>query len=529
VLNANELGLLPFELLLDGAGGPCFASRERPVVLTRRIRQAFIGQKEHWPTVPRVLFAYANPGYGHFPEVPWREHLDALAWALRPWTGGGASDPGHSGVLTELPDASFESLSQTLREADSGSGGKTPRPYTHVHLLAHGALLPDPLIPNNPEYAVALCSADRQPTRFQQITSLLQGLERKPFVVSYMICDSANNFNPLREERNITQVTHEVGVPIVVGSQLPLTFSGSCQIVEGLYGGILNGRDVRSALHEVRCRLYEKKDTGHDWLSLVSYVRLPEGYEDYLEESVLVRELAALRTIGRRVDALLENPASTRDEYDEVIYTVRERIGVLEQQMSRIDALKIRRGVFEENAGLLGSAWKRLAELLFQRNRAGGEQAEASLRQQRDAMEMARDWYKRAADHNLSHHWSAVQYLSLQAVLSGELKEVHYWHAALQAATNDAVRENEIWAYGSLAELYLLDPAGDPDSSVQMAAGALRTLTVRARAAGDDFPVESTRKQLLRYIRWWTPEHGYALPVRLGGTRIGRLIEALAD
>lgn len=529
VLNANELGLLPFELLLDNAGGPVFASRERPVVLTRRIRQDFIAQKEHWPTMPRVLFAYANPAYGHFPEVPWREHRDALAWALRPWTGGNASDPGHSGVLAELPDASFESLSETIREANSGSTGKAPRPYTHVHLLAHGALLPDPLIPNNPEYAVALCSADSQPTRFQQITALLRDLEHKPFVVSYMICDSANNFNPLREERNIAQVTHEVGVPIVIGSQLPLTFSGSCQIVEGLYGGLLNGRDVRSVLHEVRCRLFEKKDTGHDWLSLVSYVRLPEGYEDYLEESLLARELASLRTIGRRADVLLENPASTHDEYDEVIYTLRERIGVLEQQMNRIGVLKIRQGVFEENAGLLGSAWKRLAELLFQRNRTGGEQGGASLRQQREALETARDWYKKAADYNLSHHWSGVQFLSLQTVLSGELKEVHYWHAALQAAINDAARENEIWAYGSLAELHLLDPGADPDSSLKKAAESLRTLTVRARAAGDDFPVESTRKQLLRYIRWWTPENGYTLPARLGNDRIGRLIGELAD
>ena len=527
VLSANELGLLPFELLLDGSGVPYFTSRERPMVLTRRIRQHFIAQKEYWPTTPRVLFAYANPGYGNFPDVPFREHRDALAWALRPWTGDDADESGNSDVLTFLPDAGLDSLSKELIQANSADGAKTSRPYTHVHLLAHGALLPDPLIPNNPEYAVALCSDDGQPTPFDRITSLLAGLGQKPFVVSYMICDSGNNFNPLREERNIVQVTHEIGVPIVIGSQLPLTFSGSGVIVDGLYGGILNGLDVREAIHEVRCRLYEKKDTGHDWLSLVAYVRLPEGYEDYLEESVLERELAALKTIGRVVDALLEHRAAT-DRYEEVIFMLRERIRVLGQQMDKIQKLRIRRGVFEENAGLLGSAWKRLAELIFHRDKSAGQMLEDSLRLQREALEKAAEWYKKAADYNLSHHWSTVQYLSLQAVLKGGLEEVNYWHAALQAASNDAGKENEIWAYGSLAELHLLAPTENREKAIRAAEDALRILTVRARESGDHFPVESTRRQFQRYARWWTEENGYPLSLQIGSMeQLQQLLVAL--
>ena len=528
VLNANELGLLPFELLLDGAGVPYFTSRERPLVLTRRIRQDFIEKKEHWPTVPRVLFAFANPGYGNFPDVPFREHRDALAWALRPWTGDDADESGNSDVLTVMPDVGLDSLSKVLLRANSADGAKTSHPYTHVHLLAHGALLPDPLIPNNPEYAVALCSDDGQPTPFDRITSLLAGLGQKPFVVSYMICDSGNNFNPLREERNIVQVTHEIGVPIVIGSQLPLTFSGSEVIVDGLYGGILNGLDVREAIHEVRCRLYENKDAGHDWLSMVAYVRLPEGYEDYLEESVLERELAALKTIGRVADALPENRAATYDQFEEVIFMLRERIRVLGQQMDKIQNLRIRRGVFEENAGLLGSAWKRLAELIFYRDKSAGQRLGDSLRLQREALEKAAEWYKKAADYNLSHHWSTVQYISLQAVLNGGFGELNYWHAALQAASNDAGKENEVWAYGSLAELHLLAPTENREKAIREAADALRILTVRARKFGNSFPVESTLRQFQRYARWWTEENGYPLSLQTGSMeQLQQLLVAL--
>lgn len=39
------------------------------------------------------------------------------------------------------------------------------------------------------------------------------------------------------------------------------------------------------------------------------------------------------------------------------------------------------------------------------------------------------------------------------------------------------------------------------------AAAAL--LVQRARAAGDEFAIDATRRQIERYIWWWTNDHGY--------------------
>ena len=48
------------------------------------------------------------------------------------------------------------------------------------------------------------------------------------------------------------------------------------------YEGWMAVKDVRAILHETRVALREAKEAGHDWVSMVAYVRLPEGYNDYL-------------------------------------------------------------------------------------------------------------------------------------------------------------------------------------------------------------------------------------------------------
>ncbi len=90
VAGAAELWAFPFEACRRN-GEPVFASRERPVVLTRRIRQGFADRTTSWPVRPSVLFAHA-PASPDLPQSLIDEHIDALTRALSPWTAGAVGD-----------------------------------------------------------------------------------------------------------------------------------------------------------------------------------------------------------------------------------------------------------------------------------------------------------------------------------------------------------------------------------------------------------------------------------------------------
>ena len=102
-------------------------------------------------------------------------------------------------------------------------------------------------------------------------------------MVTVATCDAANLTNTITSKRSIAHGLHELGFPVVVASQFPFTVPGSNLMVETFYKALLGGEDVRIALHQARVALYENRQTtGHDWASLVGYVRLPEGYADHL-------------------------------------------------------------------------------------------------------------------------------------------------------------------------------------------------------------------------------------------------------
>jgi len=118
-------------------------------------------------------------------------------------------------------------------------------------------------------------------------------------------------------------------------------------------------------------------------------------------------------------------------------------------------------------------------------------------------------YYKEAADCNLSHHWSTVQFLALDLALNGTIKTDNYWAAAVQAATNDTQKEGNIWGFGSLVELYLIAPNLSKAIKIQQAKEALTTLLDRAIKDKKTFAINSTKKQLNRYVHWWTPNNNY--------------------
>ncbi len=500
VVNAAELATLPFEAVLDAQGAPILLRKDRPVELTRRVRQQFAETAVAWPSRPRVLYAWACP-FTVAATVPFKEHEQALREALAPWDPPDESGAS-SGVLTVLPKASIEGIHRVCEAARSNKN-----PFSHVHILAHGyptgegferrfglALhmdgFDDMLDAVDPE---ALCKA-------------LEPLNGFPVIVTLAACDAANEANPVIPERSVAHRLHVSGFPVVIASQLPLTMEGSTVLVQSFYGALLSGWDVRLALHNARIALSECEAAGHDWASLVAYIRLPEGYADHLRGMRLQSELSSLKAIQSRSDRLIATEAGTAEKFDRLIGLLSSRLAALEAFLTDPD-YPSRSAELDENLGLLGSAEKRLAELRFERDRLKfTEQSRAAVL---GGLNRSREWYWKSFQRNLSSHWAGTQALSLETILTGKIQEPEYWHTAVLAAKLDLNQsKDKVWALGSLAELYLIAPAaGMPDRSSDSAAliEQMKALVTGA----DRFPLESTRRQLMRYVLWWNVANGF--------------------
>jgi hypothetical protein len=526
VTNAAELSALPFELAVDAGGSPIFAVPGQPLVLTRRIRRESHGERPAWWSKPQVLFAFASPP-GAGPKVPHNEHLDALKAALKPWIEPLAGFPqaveDERSVLHTVPNASLKAIRQACSKAN-----KEERPFTHLHLLAHGCAIGQDL-----ERRFGLAMHDDTDTS-KMVKVAPEQLRRKlaPFaedlvVVTLAACDGGNQANSIAGGGSIAHELHSSGIPVVVASQFPLTFEGSTAFTRVFYQDVLAGHDIRDALYTTRSALYQHADVGHDWASLVAYVQLPEDYDDRLVEVALQAEMASLNTAQLWSDHLTVHQVRDPAAFEDVAGRLQSRIANLKGFLDQHEEQTAGRAR-NENLGLLGSAEKRLAELYFHRARLGDDTAEW-MHQAEQALQLARSWYEKSFVGNLSHHWTGVQALSLEAVLTGGISRVGQWYAAVEAAETDSQREGEVWALGSLAELYLLAPLAGQGSRLDDAGRQLDELAGRVhRARLKPFPVQSTKRQLERYVQWWTKENGY-----FGGSpdlagEAGRLREVLS-
>jgi len=94
-----------------------------------------------------------------------------------------------------------------------------------------------------------------------------------------------------------------------------------------------------------------------------------------------------------------------------------------------------------------------------------------------------------------------------QQVLDGRIAEPWKWDAALAAAQTACARKDEFWACGSRAELHLLAPYAGREPQPGKIVEALRDL----KARGGSYPgaIESTARQLARYLTWWTSTNGF--------------------
>ena len=469
VTGAAELWAFPFEV---------FAPPERRVVLTRRIRGQF-GAHASWPAVPRVLFVHGGEG-GDLPASLIADHVTALRDALRPWSGGAEPDDKLL-VVREL-----YSLADLV---DAASGA-----FTHIHLLAHGEGIPDPEVPQHVEWGLHLGAETVHP---RDVASALAPRHGLPVAITVAACDSGNQADPAIPSYSLAQELHRRGIPVVVASQLPLTMPGSVLLARHFYEPLLRGDDVRNALHEARHRLHdERATTHHDWLSTVAYVRLPENYDEHLSEVGLKAELQMLRAAQRRADQVIKE--NRREELKAVEQLVDDRIASLEERLRDLagDAGGLRR---HECQGLLASAHKRRAELLF----LSGADREA----QRQELQSALKEYRVVFRTNVQMHWQGVQQLALEAVLHGRFDPIDYTTVLRGAELAVERSASEYWALGTLAELHLLaELAGRPNAR---AAAEEAVREFRRRAAGKEDDIDSTRRQFLRYVQWWTKENGF--------------------
>jgi hypothetical protein len=495
VLTAKELAALPFEAI-DVGDGPLLTRAAPAVEITRRVRGAFRERTTRWPAKPRVLLIAAGPSE----SVPLDEHRQALYDALDPWTAPLAdfaeAVPDARSVITVLEAAKLADVRDACAQAA----------YTHVHVLAHGRAIAKGM---RTAYGIELYSEDGKSGEAvgpEDLIAALRAGHALPSVMTLMACDSGNVGSPVVSTSSVAHALHTEGVPVVLGTQFPLTITGSAILARSFYTGLFAGHDVRSAIHDARIALHESDaGTEHDWLSLVAYVQLPEGYQDQLVDVRLKAELASLETAQRWADHLVEQGLGP-EKYETVADRLQERIDQLEA-WSQQPVIAARPDVRDETRGLRASAYKRLAELLARRAALDADPV-AWTQRSREALEKARDCYAAAYAENLSAHWIGVQQLSLEAVLDGEIAEPWRWHAVLRAAETASNAQDEYWACGTRAELHLLAPYAHQDRQMDEVAAALADLLERA-PKDDPFPVHATERQLRRYIDWWTAARAY--------------------
>jgi hypothetical protein len=562
VFSAAELSLLPFELAtaprgIPGEGSPLSIQSIAPVVMTRAIPGA-TGRKCRLDRVPKILFAAASPP-GLRP-VPLQAHLLALTRALRPWIGP-ALDAAHGGTephealgsyLRVLPNATLQEIEAACAETK----------FTHVHVLAHTELLDEG---SQTQYALALHGPGGgkelvKSDRFAAALRLPMGRGphdselSHPLVVSLASCESDRRTDVVFPTMSLAHALHAAGVPLVVGSLFPLSFPGSVVMTEELYGGLLQGRDPRRVLYDMRHALFRREQRTHDWASVVAYTSLPDDKD--LEAQVQSLGFQAARSgikAGiRAAAALLDKDRSSNEQQNTL-----DSLQSLDESIAAAARTLPVTGVYVlEGQGLLASSAKSRAELSWLAAHAPGDLSDEQRRklvlESRQKLELARRCYLKASraprwsllrpgDERPTIHWVLTQALGLGLVLEAKVSWQEWWIAKLDAdnylgsgghtsATPATEQLEAVWAHASRAELYLLACGGlelapAPQAPLptlsreELKAEALSEATKHvelARHSGEPGYVQSTFRQITRYVDWWLKEDfGVPNPVPL--------------
>lgn len=535
VMNPKELAQLPFELTStpNGLQGmhsvPFLKNPQRLTTLTREVRQ--VGSSKYlWPSKPHILFAWAEPE----DAVPHADHLSMLASIVKDFTFPMKDNidpvPDIGIYITELQGASLESINNAIKKAISKDN-----PFTHIHLLVHGKKDDND---GGEEYKLVLCSNNdqHQPSYSDgkeladALTETENGKTYIPAVISLMACDSSNTGSISQPAGSIAHQLHESGIPCVFASQFPLTIKGSIQLVKTLYGKILSeGNDPREALYATRKAFFDNHT--HDWASLVAYIRFPEDIDEQLKDN----RLKIMLQLNKAANAWTDHILLHKDEMDQekVKSYYKEIDERLDNSISGLKKLfesgtKEEKRRMAEHCGLLGSVYKRKAEHLFRKSLEDNGKRNTLIKQSWTALKSSRQCYLRGYRED-KNHWTAIQYLSLQAIITGSLtssESKDIWIVAKVFADDDTDKSKDsltkVWALGSLAELYFLAPLTIPENHpdyknekesarreakkyIELLADATSDYATEPSTVLEDivFAQESTQRQFERYVNWW--------------------------
>jgi hypothetical protein len=501
-LNPSELALIPFELLLNKSKKPYFLQENNlQIFITRNFRRNKEKRLNIIPKKPRVLFIHSKPKHKSylnqfFSDLPYKDHALYIKKALKYWGDNSSS-------YKELSNETFEQFKTEILVAI-----EEEKPFTHIHILAHGSLIFDYKQPSNFEYGIAFYSNEPIETSYkatpaQEIKDFFNSIEEKnnlPYMVNYMICDGANFVNGMKANKNPVQVTFEAGIPVVLGSQFPLSMKGSTYITSELYKALFVGEDIRSSLMKIKEVLYKKQDEyGHDWTSLVSYIDFPDNYNLQLISIKNELQLTILNNLRDKSKDI------TKDDFIRIKVQVETAIKSLKANIIASEEnpdLLPEKHILESN-GLIASAYKRLAEGEFKKSELFGIN---TIENQFQFLENSKSWYLSTSKKNLSHYWSTSQYVSLSIILEGVNDEnISYWNICKIAALNDIeTNPNSYWAYGALIELNLLSEI--TNNIVEFKRETIEyvnKLILNAKYSNQHIAIKSTLLQLIRYSEWW--------------------------
>jgi beta-lactamase superfamily II metal-dependent hydrolase len=543
-LSASELAALPFELAKVPVG-PNAATENwlqlqahMPVVITRRTRNVSVYDLK-WLHDPRILFVASDPKGGN---IPFAAHRRALIDAATPFLmprerqGQRSKASGAEGdeeravnrreafgdVLTILSNATFEGLVEEFAR----------RRYTHVHILAHGER--DESLGDH-SFGLRLHPRDGVISG-ERLASALARVSHSgrvcPQVVTLATCDSGAVRDVVNPGAGLVHELHRAGIPLVVGSQVPLSFAASVLFVNEFYRGLLWGQHPWILLYRVRSALHSRlKPMDHDWASLVVYESLPSELTRHLEEARF-RQCRAAMDVALASPPYEPWPGFEGDPVEVVMQRlpVKGRYFGMEALALRADGhLKIARDYF--NAGL-----------------GDPKNFESYASHSHYHLERALDDYGSAVNGFLvmpgqgmnAPYRTAVAKLAILGALGkkvewGMWEMVRYWIEATVAQTGND--EDRASAYGCLAELWLLrqlDPAFGPlhasvcrDQALQALQEMLRSMTrpspEEQLKQGDPPQSRWMRDRLDFYLNWWSHPKFEALVNRQLGSQDVRL------
>ena len=490
-ITPNELAQIPFEAAASPEKLSLLLGAQPRFTLTREVRLTH-RRPPDWPVVPRLLFAWAHNGSC---GVPHDQHRTALLAAMAPWlsppkTPPTVGMPPTEAHFVEVPNATLESISERCASFQP----------THVHLLTHGGVRP------GGRGVIGLQNSDQRDGR--ALASALSAGRRLPAVVSVVSCKGGHVGDVTVPGASIAHELNRIGVQFTIACQTPFTIEGSKLFARQFYPLLLQGADPRKAIAYVRSQIRSSCGTRNDWAGLVSYCHLPADFDRRLVDTRLAIVLEQMKIANRWSEEVFARGADGKPrlelelepELDKVCHRLDAAVRRLEAR--RIETAPANAAQRTEMFGLLGSAYKRRAELMHRRGRSW----EPDLTR-------ARESYARSAEESLNDHWPAVQFLAIAAAL-GEPMTAHrtLWQVAQLAAERSfgsADGDSQIWALGSLAELCLLEPltveAAEFDATSRVATDRGQTYLqlLRQLAPSGSFVFESTARQLERHISWW--------------------------